>query len=87
LVEIRHISVSLKFSNSNLAPEMVNKRPLGFAHDYWCLGVLLYEMMFNVTPFHAGSVENTLLMVKELEVAFPTDIECFVSEKTKKLVI
>ena len=31
------------------------KTPIGYAHDFWCLGILMYEMLFGVTPFHAIS--------------------------------
>lgn len=39
-----------------LAPEIIRNEPYSFPVDIWALGVLLYEMLFAVTPFYS---ENT----------------------------
>jgi serine/threonine protein kinase len=36
-----------------LAPEIIAKKPYGQAVDWWALGVLFYEMLFQRTPFAA----------------------------------
>jgi serine/threonine protein kinase len=36
-----------------LAPEIIAKRPYGQEVDWWALGILFYEMLFQRTPFAA----------------------------------
>jgi len=38
-----------------LAPEVVVQQGHGISADYWTLGVLLYELFANETPFHASN--------------------------------
>jgi protein kinase A len=33
------------------APEVVQRKPYGFAVDWWALGILIYEMIFGAPPF------------------------------------
>ncbi|KAI3379343.1 hypothetical protein SNEBB_003168 [Seison nebaliae] len=36
-----------------LAPEVLNKLPYRFAVDWWCLGAVLYEMLYGLPPFYS----------------------------------
>ncbi|KAK6766169.1 hypothetical protein RB195_025834 [Necator americanus] len=36
-----------------LAPEIVLKQPYGITVDWWCLGCVLYEMLFGLPPFYS----------------------------------
>uniref|UniRef100_A0A1I8FQU2 Protein kinase domain-containing protein n=1 Tax=Macrostomum lignano TaxID=282301 RepID=A0A1I8FQU2_9PLAT len=36
-----------------LAPEVLRKEPYDMAVDWWCLGSVLYEMLFGLPPFYS----------------------------------
>lgn len=36
-----------------LAPEVIQKKPYDRTVDWWCLGCVLYEMMFGLPPFYS----------------------------------
>ena len=46
-----------------LAPEMVMKIQYGYEVDWWSLGILMFEMLTNTTPFHD---ENKSIMFNEI---------------------
>ena len=37
-----------------LAPEVINEQGHSQSVDWWCLGILTYEMMVGFTPFVGG---------------------------------
>uniref|UniRef100_A0AC35U7V6 Non-specific serine/threonine protein kinase n=1 Tax=Rhabditophanes sp. KR3021 TaxID=114890 RepID=A0AC35U7V6_9BILA len=41
-----------------LAPEIILKKPYDFTVDWWCLGIVLYEMLFTLPPFYTKNVEE-----------------------------
>jgi serine/threonine protein kinase len=47
-----------------LAPEVLQKKPYDRAVDWWCLGSVLYEILFGLPPFYSRNTsemyENTL---------------------------
>ncbi|EQB60684.1 protein kinase c [Vairimorpha apis BRL 01] len=50
--------------------------------DFWTLGVIIYEMLFGVTPFYSNSLVETYRKIVDLEYNFPFNI----SEKIKDLI-
>ncbi len=46
-----------------MAPEQVSGGAVGTAADIFAIGVLLYEMLAGVRPFHAGTAEATMAAV------------------------
>nr|QWX95814.1 SGK-related kinase [Strongyloides stercoralis] len=41
-----------------LAPEVILKQSYNYTVDWWCLGVVLYEMIFTLPPFYSRNVEE-----------------------------
>lgn len=66
-----------------LSPEIVNNEGHGFGTDWWCLGILIYEMLTGSTPFfHEG---GPLLMYEKIvgaTVSYPD----YISEEAKDLI-
>ena len=48
----------------DLAPEIINKELYDNSVDVWCLGILLYEMLYGYAPFHSKTKEETFEKVK-----------------------
>ncbi|KAK8895938.1 hypothetical protein M9Y10_013824 [Tritrichomonas musculus] len=42
-------------TNEYLAPEIVQRMPYGPPIDWWALGILTYELLFGISPFHESS--------------------------------
>lgn len=58
-----------------LAPEMLEGRGHGHSVDWWTFGVLLYEMLFGVTPFFAKSQWEIYPKLKACVVTFPPQVQ------------
>ncbi|OHS96085.1 AGC family protein kinase [Tritrichomonas foetus] len=54
-----------------LAPEIVNKEKYGKAVDWWSLGVMIFEMVFNRTPFACQNPNRTLAKIATGRVMIP----------------
>ena len=55
-----------------LAPEVVTRRGHGQSVDFWSLGVIVYEMMYGVTPFFAETNRDIFKRILQGDVEFPT---------------
>jgi serum/glucocorticoid-regulated kinase 2 len=72
-------------TNEYLAPELLKGVPHGKAVDWWSLGLMMCEMIFNELPFYD---ENPVVMQTRIlseEVHFP-NLKTSVSEPTKDLI-
>jgi serine/threonine protein kinase len=56
-----------------LAPEIVQHQKYSFPVDWWCLGILFYELLFGRTPFsaHANNLDTMFTAICEESVSFP----------------
>ena len=54
-----------------LAPEMIQGQGHDHTVDWWALGVLIYEMMFGVTPFFNRNRQMLQSKIVHTKVVFP----------------
>ena len=46
-----HLIIDIMFMFQYLAPEVLRKQPYDKTVDWWCLGAVLYEMMYGLVRF------------------------------------
>ena len=51
-----------------MAPEVINGEKVSYETDYWSVGVLLFELFTNATPFHSNNVEKTFDNISNLKI-------------------
>ena len=54
-----------------LAPEIVNKQPYGKPVDWWSLGIMIFEMVCNRTPFGCQNQSRTLQKISDCRFGIP----------------
>lgn len=55
-----------------------------FQVDFYALGILLYELLFGVSPFYAPKKEDIFLAIMNSEPRFPK--EPSISKEAKELI-
>jgi serine/threonine protein kinase len=58
-----------------VAPEIILNHAHSFSVDYWSLGVMLYEFVCGVPPFHAETEHETYRRVLLGHLRWPADLE------------
>ena len=68
-----------------ISPEVIGDRPAEFGTDIWAVGVMLYEMYFNTTPFKAVTTYLTFRNIEKPQINFPKDKK--IKEEAKDLIL
>jgi serine/threonine protein kinase len=58
-----------------LAPEIVRHLPHGMAVDWWMLGILVFELLFGVTPFANDNRATMFRSICNAEPRFPPEVD------------
>ena len=58
-------------TNEYLAPEIISRISYGQAVDWWTLGILIYEMLFQTTPFYHNNTSRMFTRILTEPVLFP----------------
>jgi protein-serine/threonine kinase len=69
-----------------LAPEVIVGKGYGASVDWWTFGILMYEMLYGVTPFRGKSRADTFHRIDKSVVKFPDHPRCTVSKDCKSLI-
>ncbi|CAH8638287.1 unnamed protein product [Heterobilharzia americana] len=54
-----------------MAPEVVNRHGHGTAADWWSFGVLMYELLTGMLPFHSENRKDTMQMILKSKLSMP----------------
>ncbi|CAD8206083.1 unnamed protein product [Paramecium octaurelia] len=57
-----------------LAPEVITQQGHAFTADWWCLGILIYEMLCGKTPFFSENRNQMFRNIVESELKFPSTL-------------
>jgi len=63
-----------------LAPEIIEEKEYDEAVDVWCLGILMYEMLYGFPPFHSKKKEETFEKIRNQKLIFHDDVRSLSSE-------
>ena len=69
-----------------LAPEVVKKEPYTQMVDWWSYGILIYEMIYNETPFHDENRLKTFINIEKEDPYFPNDVDPIVKDFIMRLL-
>ena len=69
-----------------MAPEVIVGEGYGATVDWWTFGILMYEMLYGVTPFRGTSRPDTFHRIKKNRVKFPDHARGPVSKECKSLI-
>jgi len=58
-----------------IAPEIVDQEVPTTSADLWSFGIILYMMLFNLSPFQGKSYYDTLLNIKAGRFSIPADAQ------------
>jgi len=70
-----------------LAPEMIQGVGHQKAVDWWCLGILLYELTVGITPFYSGNVDEMYHKIVNAKLRFPPRLSDDCRDLITKLLI
>ncbi|ELP88044.1 serine/threonine protein kinase, putative [Entamoeba invadens IP1] len=78
------LRVSYKCGYNYFAPEILEKKELGFGVDYWSLGILLFAMCFGDAPFYDTAPAMICKKIISEQINFPynsfPEVESFIAE-------
>lgn len=57
-----------------IAPEIIKNEGHGLAVDWWCLGIMIFEMLVGITPFYGDNPKDIFSNILKGKVYFPSDI-------------
>ena len=70
-----------------LAPEILMNKGHGLAVDWWCLGILTYEMIAGIDPFNDEDPMAIYQKILKGKVKFPSDFEKSAKSLVKHLLV
>ena len=76
--------LSLVGAPEYLAPEVILGIGQKYEVDWWCLGILIYQMVYGYTPFYDEYIDKIYQKILYTKVAFDSDIE--INKNLKSLI-
>eukprot|EP00397_Hematodinium_sp_SG-2012_P004679 GEMP01004691.1.p1 GENE.GEMP01004691.1~~GEMP01004691.1.p1 ORF type:complete len:488 (+),score=53.58 GEMP01004691.1:219-1682(+) len=69
--KIEHKSYTLCGTPEYLSPEVIGSKGHSFGVDWWALGILIYEMLDGMPPFHGNEVSTIYEKIMRCEITYP----------------
>lgn len=70
-----------------MAPEIMNHKVYDNKSDLWSVGVIMYELLFGTTPYHAKNLIQLMKKIKKKDVHIPDEYSSLISEECKNLLL
>ena len=67
-----------------IAPEVLLGKTYDWCADWWSLGILMYELLFNQIPFHHEDIQKMYSRIIGDELKFPSRIK--ISRECKNFI-
>ena len=67
-----------------LAPEIIEGKGHGKSADWWSYGILIYELLFGISPFYFENIDKMYTFIVRADVRFPKKVK--VSDDAKDLI-
>ena len=68
-------------STDYISPEIISGEGHNFMTDWWSFGILLYELLYGVPPFHDDKTERCFDLITSANIRFPSKIKLTSSTK------
>lgn len=68
-----------------MSPEMVESHGHSFPVDWWSLGILMYELLYGVTPFYDNNTDKMYELILHAELKF-RDNSVDISDECKDFI-
>ena len=64
-----------------IPPEVINGEGHNLMADWWSFGVILYELLYGIPPFHDSKIERCFDLITSSKIRFPSKIKLTSSTK------
>ena len=64
-----------------MAPEIVNGEGHNLMADWWSFGIIIYELLYGVPPFHDDKIERCFDLITTSNIRFPSKVKLSPSAK------
>ena len=70
-----------------MAPEIMNHKFYDNKSDLWSVGVIMYELLFGTTPYHAKNLIELMKKIKKRNVIIPKEYENLITDECRELLL
>lgn len=70
-----------------MAPEIMTHKTYDHKSDLWSVGVIMYELLFGTTPYHAKNMIQLMKKIKKRDVIIPEEYAELITDECKELLL
>ena len=79
--EQNELESSFVGSPDYMSPEVINGDGHNLMADWWSFGILIYELLYGIPPFHDEKIERCFDLITSANIRFPSKIKLASSTK------